>query len=490
VNDLSRQSQGGPGALDPVENPDFVPEADEQTELLGLLGTLVRSRGVGALVDSLLLEPTPDYFPDPWAGGLPSVRRVLRRLMRYAGLDRFAVEVEILEEKTHLRGSTPPRPVGTGPETELWFVRIETTESRETCRFALEAVVLRDSQAFVAAAARAVAHAYRRVYDLDRRDRAEQRRIDVTTVFLGFGLLTADAALRHSSAASGGAQSQRKIHRLGTLSPQAMCFLLAVQAVVRGLDRKARKALAGRLQANQAAFFLESCVLLARRPELDRRLGLPPEDEWPEPPDAKALLAPLAPLAPEGSSSDETEEEERRDLDRGIQDTNLGKPVFRVERSMALRMGKVFGMAAFILGGFATRSYLTDGVDPAVFTMGALGLAVLGLLVGFFLRDSRCSDPNCVATLPKSASQCPRCGGAIVGVIKHPKERLAAEELYLSGKAHQSLVGSLPPRPSPPAAETKVALSATGPLGEVADLGRVKSDDAVGGSAFKAESEP
>jgi hypothetical protein len=425
----------------------FLPPREERTQLARQLRALASRRGVGPLVNGLLIEPTPEFFPDRWAGGEPSVRRVLRRLLRYAELDSLEVHIRILEEDPDKREEAPAKPTGNGLQADLWVVKLQG----ERCEFAVESTLLRDPLAFVAAAARAVAHVYRRHHGLEKRgDPLEEARIDVTTIYLGFGLVTTDATIRHASVAAGGFRSTRKIYRLGTLSPQSMSYLLALHALARGLNRSDRRQIAARLQANPATFFKESCKAIEADEDVFELLGLPPEDEWPEPPDLQSLLGPL-PNEPDPGDTEqlEAEPEERKDVDRGVKDSNVGKPVFRVERSMALRMAKFLGMATFILGGFATRSYMADDLDPATFTVAAVGLALLGLLIGFFLRDSRCSDVKCGAKLPKDASACPHCGGDIVGVIKHPKERLAAEEEYrqslATGSSTRATATSGPP---------------------------------------------
>lgn len=404
---------------------DFLPPAAERAQLAEQLGELVARRGVGPLVNALLVQPNADFFPDRWAGGEASVRRVLLRLLRYAGLAELDVEVVLLDEDPDKRAGAPAPRGSFGLQTQLWLTGI--TAGR--CRVAIEATLLRDPSSFVAAAARAVAHAYRRHHGLERiGDPLEEARIDVTTVYLGFGIVTTDATLRHATTPSGGFRSARSVLQLGVLAPQAMAYLLALQAVARGLGRGERREIASMLQVNPSTFFKAALRAVDGEPQAMASLRLPPRSEWPTPADAASLLAPLP-----AAVSDETIEEPRRDVDAGVRGGNLGKPVFRVERSMAGRMARFLGMATFVLGGLVTRSYVANDVDPAMITTAAIVLAAIGLLVGLFLRDSRCSDPKCGAKLDRTANTCPWCGGEIVGVIRHPRERLAAEEDHRRG---------------------------------------------------------
>ncbi|MCA9701022.1 MAG: hypothetical protein KC431_26080, partial [Myxococcales bacterium] len=138
------------------------------------------------------------------------------------------------------------------------------------------------------------------------------------------------------------------------------------------------------------------------------------------------------------AESDEAEtddDEERRDLDQGIRNANRGKPVFRVERSAALRMAKVLGFPVLMLGGLLGRGNFGVDVPMEIVMPSAAILAVGGLAIGSLFTDRRCSEPKCGQKLGVDDSLCPLCGGVVMGVIHDPKERLGAEEdLVRSGK--------------------------------------------------------
>jgi hypothetical protein len=250
--------------------------------------------------------------------------------------------------------------------------------------------------------------------------------VDVTTVYLGFGLLTTDAAVRHGAERAGGFRLTRTKSQLGVLGPQAMAFVLGVQAVARGLDRSGRRRIAKPLQPNQAGFFRAALALLdARTPSVAHALALPPPAQWPDPPDLESLTAPLP--DDEGDAPEQAQEI-RRDHDKGVSGMNAGRPVFRVERTKALRLAKMLGLPAVLLGILVNR--MNMGIDVPMWQVGAVaaGLALLGLVIGRFLEDVRCSEPKCGEPLTRELEVCPRCGGTVRGVIHHPKERLAAED--------------------------------------------------------------
>jgi len=412
------QGAGGACYLRRMDEDDgFAPPAAEQEELLAGLADLVGRCGAEPLVSSLLLTPSPEFFPDRWGGGELSVRRLLLRLLRYAGLDALAVEVTIygIEDERAREG----QPVGArgGNLSEIWWVNLGGAKAR----FGVEGSVLADPTAAAAAAARATAQAFRAVHRLTAANAGQEARlVDVTAVFLGFGLLTADASLRYVS--RGGRASQT---RLGSLSPQAVCFLLAARlAAVERPDPKGLKRLLEGLQANQRAFVRRSLAALARRETpVASSLGLPPAEQWPARRSRAALAGPLA-----GEGEEEAAQEEEAVEDRGVVGKNAGKPVFRVERRSGGRFARLAVMATMILGGMATRPQMGELLAMSDVMAAGLGLGALAFLIGSLVRERRCSEPKCGASLRPEMTICPRCGGSVMGAIKHPRERLAAEE--------------------------------------------------------------
>lgn len=401
----------------------LLPPAPARAWLLEQLAALVKARGVGPLVSAPLIEPIPEFFPDPWAGGEPSVVRLAKRLLRYAGIEDHPVKVALVDE-------------GNAPAAVSGGVSFEGLR-QGTLEFAVQTAAMRDPLLLVPAMARAVAEAYRRVFRLPTgagaangaaaHEAPQQRLVDVTAVYLGFGLLTANAALRMAGSGGGwGRRSTRTRTRLGVLDPQSVGFLLAVQLHARGVTGKERRAVLRKLEANPAAFVRAAePVLEGLRPTVSEQLGLPPREHWPPAPDLAVLTAPFSAEGEDGEAAPE----ERKDEDRGVQGMNAGKPVFRVERSKALWLAKMLALPVFLLGMAASRMQVGDMHFPTWETGAAAAvLGVLGLAVGRLLPDRRCSEPKCGQSLDADATVCPRCGGTIMGVIHHPRERLAAEE--------------------------------------------------------------
>jgi hypothetical protein len=198
---------------------------------------------------------------------------------------------------------------------------------------------------------------------------------------------------------------------------------LALVIEARGLDARARRAITTRIGDNCAVFVsAASEVIGALQPGAALRLAIPPRASWGDPPTLSMLAGALDDEGPAAS------QELRRDEEVGVTGMNADRPVFRVERSKALRLAKMLGLPVLLLGMLAGRMQMGVEIEMWKAMSIASGLALLGLAIGRMLPDSRCSEPKCGEPLDREATVCPRCGGRIAGVIHHPRERLAAEE--------------------------------------------------------------
>ncbi len=397
----------------------LLPPQGERTQLLTQLASLVSNCGYEPLVMAPMLEPTAMFFPDRWRGGEASMRRVCQRLLHYAGLTDYRVEVAIHEDKPNADPAEgKPNPL-VGEDIHVWLVHIRDG----VCRIGVEATAMREPLGLVAATARTVSHAFLVVHNRAPSDtRVRERLIDLASVYLGFGILTTEASMRHVTGADGSFRSRPKKSRLGVSGPVAMAYLLAIQARARGLDRKGHRRITKYLRANQAAFYRRALVDIPR--DVGTRLGVPPEDEWPDLPSIRTLIPNFSSDADE--DDDVTEEEVGRD--RGVVGMNEGRAVFRVERSASLRVAKLLALPVIMLGGVVARGFQGVEIPMHYVAAAGAGLGLLGLILGRLLKDRRCSEPKCGQALTAEMTNCPRCGGTIRGVIHNPRERLAAEE--------------------------------------------------------------
>lgn len=402
----------------------LIPEEDEQRWLVDQLASLVRVRGHEHFLLAPLLEANETFFPDPWNGGGPSMERLIMRMLVYADLEDAEVQVQVHPDDD-VGGQVSPAGIG----APLWFVR----RQGDTLHYATRASTLRDPDLAVPSAARAAAEGWRRWHGLTQGNAVlEQRLVDVTAVYLGFGVLTTAAAVKHGATRTDTFRLQRTKSQLGVLGPKALSFALGIQLHARQSETKERRRIRKALPSNQAGFLDETLRLFSQAPgDLIERLGIPPKEKWGESPDLEDLTAPFA------SGVFTKREEAEPDAppppeDVGVEGMNEGKPVFRVRRSKALRLAKMLALPVGMLGMLAGRMNGVE-VDMGMVALAAAGLGLLGLVVGRFLPDTRCSEPKCGTVFSDDDTVCPRCGGTISGEIGHPKERLAAEEALAAG---------------------------------------------------------
>ncbi len=307
----------------------LLPSVDEQDWLLDELATLIRRRGYSTFVAAPVLEPCPQHFPEGSA-------RATARLCAYAGLPELRADA---------------------------------------------------ADASFAAAALAVAQAFRRHHELQVDARLEDRLAWLTAAYLGFGVLCMGAS---------------------GLAPPALAFVLAAQQVVRAPLPEERRRFAARLGPEHAASFEAAHAALART-DLVKRLGLPRSITWPAPrqavpaplPDAAAASLPPPPSLPRGR--------------------NHGVAVFRLKEDPAGR----FAWLGTALGAVASIALVRVLAPPYL-----LWLVVVAACVGWWLgarrRRDRCSEPECGWTIPAGLTRCLGCDGAVNGRIRHASERLAA----------------------------------------------------------------
>lgn len=210
-----------------------LPPARDQRRLIQDLGDLIRQRGYLGFLQSPLREPSPEHFPDPWSPDANGVRSMLHRLLRYAGLGAYEIDLEM---------DGTPNPVYLVQEsgaaalhTAAWFAGID--EETQTLHFGCNAAHIQEPEGLAAILAHETSHAYREHHGLASDVSAREESLtDLTTVFLGFGILTANHALMSQGTLS--AKRTVGTREKGYLDALSMAYLLAAQVAARGADRK------------------------------------------------------------------------------------------------------------------------------------------------------------------------------------------------------------------------------------------------------------
>ena len=344
-----------------------LPSPSAQRWLLKRLGELIQARGYERFLESPLREPSAQDFPDRWTPDVDGVRAMLQRLLLYAGLGMHQVDLQTT-------GTVNPVALvqesgGAALQTAAWFAGSDGQRLRFGCNLAS----LQDPEQLAGILAHEVSHAYRHHHGLDdmASEAEEESLTDLTTVFLGFGILTTNIA----GMAQGTLSERRSVgtRDKGYLSALEMAFLLAAQVVARGADRRP---IAEKLRSSPRRYFLAACAQLqARKRLLLELLGVPIEVT-----SASRLF-------------------------------NAGKMVFPV-RSRA-RQAVLAGAAVLGAGVWGAAQVLPLPVLVLLTAAGALALGV-----GWWrLPRYRCSHPSCQCPLRLEDLVCGNCGGQVAGAF-------------------------------------------------------------------------
>lgn len=160
------------------------------------LAELIRFRGAETFLGAPIVTPTPDCFPQGWTADMGSLRQMLVTLLRYAGIAGVKLRIEIEDaggEATISTGSewTVQRSYR-HTDAPAWFM---SGGDRE-CVFGVAEERLRDPDQLVGILAHEAAHAYRARHGLEYRTRREDEPLtDLTTIYLGLGLLRTRAVM-------------------------------------------------------------------------------------------------------------------------------------------------------------------------------------------------------------------------------------------------------------------------------------------------------
>jgi hypothetical protein len=247
---------------------ELVPDPGECEHLLAELATLIASAGSAKYLEAPIIEPSDRWFPDRRTPDVDGVERLLRRVLAYAGLGdlELTLEIDRFAEATG-KVMMDGRPGG-HEGTAAWFAGIRDG----VCSFGVDTRGLEDPVGLIGTLAHEVAHAYRHAKELRQPVRLHEERLtDLTTIYLGFGILTVNATQRFRSGQHGAGSWYSRAEG-GYLGMQSMSYLLATQVMARG---SAPSSIGRSLATNQRACFKAACKQLEDRAALLQRLALP-----------------------------------------------------------------------------------------------------------------------------------------------------------------------------------------------------------------------
>lgn len=359
-------------------------QLDERERLLDELAELIALMGYGDFLFGPIVLPNEKHFPDEWRPDLAGARLMLARLMAYARLGKIPVRFRDDSDPTWQTDDgddfVPPH-----RDAAAWFAG---ANEFGTYLFGVRVAQLADPMQLAGILAHEAAHAWRFRRDImDSSTAKEERLTDLSTVFLGFGVLRANIS----------SLANDDLKRRGYLATFPLCFALGVQLALRNDDTLQREVEAA-LGTDQRVMVREIRDLYARdRNALIARLRLPGESEWVRP--APAHSPPPAKLAVSAKPG--------RDI------------VFRVRA----RPVAAFAAVSSVLGGLCALSAMA---------WWPLALPVFVTPLSLLVRRDRCSGAECGHVLPANIATCPSCGGRVVGRIKRVEDRDEAERAYLA----------------------------------------------------------
>ncbi len=383
------------------------PDYEACNRALEQLGDLVARGGAERFLLAPVV-PTGAAFPETWRATPAGVTTLLRRLIWHAGVDR---EVTI-DDQSH--GAPPTE---RKPSTRVELAQVGAKSATFILGFLGEddipGTLAHEIGVLHAALHRAGERDPYRAsevppvpgdqgagspqHDVEIDPDRDLERGSIATVYLGLGVLAANAAYQQYSRPGrfNGAYSplEYDVLRAGYAPMSVLAYLLAVQAIVRGETRPPAKL--GPPQRDEVRGWIDA--LAGQQRELRERLGIP-------------ATAPSDGARPEVTVFDDAAEAPTDDAP--------ARNAFRWRTNR----GGVGALAGTVLGVGASMLIASRSLSPWL----VVGAAASGHLLGRRVRVPRCTA--CSSVVGATAESCRHCGAKLRGDIAHLSDRLEAEE--------------------------------------------------------------
>jgi hypothetical protein len=194
------------------------------------LGTML---GAKRLLDATVMLPTQECFPDPYDKSEESLRRIVDRVAAAMMVDPTQIDVELFSSEHDISRTLVP--YFSGNHSAPGGLYFHNPEERQ--RIAVNASSLNDPTALVAVIAHEIGHVILLRPGRVKRDEPDMEPLnDLLTIFLGFGIFTANAAFRFSQFTNNETQGW-STERLGYLAEPMLGYALARFAYERGENK-------------------------------------------------------------------------------------------------------------------------------------------------------------------------------------------------------------------------------------------------------------
>jgi hypothetical protein len=191
---------------------------------------LAALRGPHRLLQATVVLPTPDHFPDPYDRSEAALQRIFARVATGMQVNPADIDVTLFASADDLTQGLVPFSSGSTSGAAGLYHHDPTTKPH----ISINEKQLRDPMALVAVLAHELGHIILLRPGLVPRDAPDlEPMTDLLTVFLGFGIFTANAAFRFKQYTTDRAQGW-SAGRLGYLSEELHGYALARFALERG----------------------------------------------------------------------------------------------------------------------------------------------------------------------------------------------------------------------------------------------------------------
>ena len=185
-----------------------------------------------------IVLPTAEFFPDPYNSDSPeSLKLIGGRVARLIGLDANEIDVTLFQTEYDATRSLVP--FGTWDSLSAGGLYFHNPDRR--ARISINKAQMKDPMALVGTLAHELGHVIPLRPGLVKGEEPDMEPLnDLLTVFLGFGIFTANAAFRFEQYTTNESQGW-STQRLGYLSEEAWGYALARYALERNEIKPAWK---------------------------------------------------------------------------------------------------------------------------------------------------------------------------------------------------------------------------------------------------------